>query len=115
MLMPEVIIVESWREKTARSPALTRCRNDSSIRSEEHTSELQPPCNLVCRLLLEHKAQQWFGRRGRADLRRPRRRRLDPQRVEGLDHWRLLLGFGPVSHAHHLGRPEASLPDRLPA
>src|SRR5256885_13341745 len=24
-----------------------------SIRSEEHTSELQSPCNLVCRLLLE--------------------------------------------------------------
>src|SRR5256885_11806142 len=27
-----------------------RCR-----RSEEHTSELQSPCNLVCRLLLEKK------------------------------------------------------------
>src|ERR1039457_5026307 len=26
-----------------------------SIRSEEHTSELQSPCNLVCRLLLEKK------------------------------------------------------------
>src|ERR1039457_7593172 len=25
------------------------------IRSEEHTSELQSPCNLVCRLLLEKK------------------------------------------------------------
>src|SRR5256885_12093077 len=24
-------------------------------RSEEHTSELQSPCNLVCRLLLENK------------------------------------------------------------
>src|ERR1022692_2190364 len=28
------------------------------IRSEEHTSELQSPCNLVCRLLLEKKKQQ---------------------------------------------------------
>src|SRR2546426_10901605 len=28
--------------------------NDSH-RSEEHTSELQSPCNLVCRLLLEKK------------------------------------------------------------
>src|SRR5688500_19768247 len=28
---------------------------DFSIRSEEHTSELQSPCNLVCRLLLEKK------------------------------------------------------------
>src|SRR3989454_5565320 len=27
----------------------------SGTRSEEHTSELQSPCNLVCRLLLEKK------------------------------------------------------------
>src|SRR5256885_14316975 len=27
----------------------------SPARSEEHTSELQSPCNLVCRLLLEKK------------------------------------------------------------
>src|SRR2546426_6893868 len=27
----------------------------AKIRSEEHTSELQSPCNLVCRLLLEKK------------------------------------------------------------
>src|SRR5256885_9346064 len=27
----------------------------SDERSEEHTSELQSPCNLVCRLLLEKK------------------------------------------------------------
>src|SRR6266850_1024743 len=27
----------------------------SMARSEEHTSELQSPCNLVCRLLLEKK------------------------------------------------------------
>src|SRR5256885_10157136 len=44
--------------------AVTRCGNDSFAdalmraavcRSEEHTSELQSPCNLVCRLLLEKK------------------------------------------------------------
>src|SRR5256885_10137989 len=29
-----------------------------SSRSEEHTSELQSPCNLVCRLLLEKKKQR---------------------------------------------------------
>src|SRR5256885_13212843 len=28
------------------------------VRSEEHTSELQSPCNLVCRLLLEKKKTQ---------------------------------------------------------
>src|SRR5256885_7082008 len=27
----------------------------TTVRSEEHTSELQSPCNLVCRLLLEKK------------------------------------------------------------
>src|SRR5256885_7962356 len=31
-----------------------------AMRSEEHTSELQSPCNLVCRLLLEKKKQQSF-------------------------------------------------------
>src|SRR5256885_2798246 len=29
--------------------------DDAALRSEEHTSELQSPCNLVCRLLLEKK------------------------------------------------------------
>src|SRR5688500_556398 len=37
-------------------------------RSEEHTSELQSPCNLVCRLLLEKKKRTrttpWAGRQG---------------------------------------------------
>src|SRR3989454_3735317 len=33
--------------------ALAAARN--AARSEEHTSELQSPCNLVCRLLLEKK------------------------------------------------------------
>src|SRR2546426_7922186 len=30
-------------------------RGNRPERSEEHTSELQSPCNLVCRLLLEKK------------------------------------------------------------
>src|SRR5256885_4336966 len=29
-------------------------------RSEEHTSELQSPCNLVCRLLLEKKKKHTY-------------------------------------------------------
>src|SRR2546426_2627325 len=29
-----------------------------TVRSEEHTSELQSPCNLVCRLLLEKKKKK---------------------------------------------------------
>src|SRR5256885_9643380 len=32
---------------------------DRSGRSEEHTSELQSPCNLVCRLLLEKKKKRY--------------------------------------------------------
>src|SRR2546426_7191694 len=38
--------------------AIKRQRVDRVVRperSEEHTSELQSPCNLVCRLLLEKK------------------------------------------------------------
>src|SRR2546426_974273 len=31
---------------------------DEPYRSEEHTSELQSPCNLVCRLLLEKKKKE---------------------------------------------------------
>src|SRR3989454_2482993 len=49
-----------------RSPALPPVRFPKPVvqagvpfvsfqRSEEHTSELQSPCNLVCRLLLEKK------------------------------------------------------------
>src|ERR1039457_7293335 len=36
-----------------------RCADN---RSEEHTSELQSPCNLVCRLLLEKKKEQEYHR-----------------------------------------------------
>src|SRR5205807_6727294 len=32
------------------------------LRSEEHTSELQSPCNLVCRLLLEKKKKKTITR-----------------------------------------------------
>src|SRR5256885_9850099 len=67
--------LDCWRPPPSRAdpPALpsfdsgaTRLRGDSARRagrrrtrrgprSEEHTSELQSPCNLVCRLLLEKK------------------------------------------------------------
>src|ERR1039457_196629 len=38
-------------------------------RSEEHTSELQSPCNLVCRLLLEKEYTRWPAPRRRAPAR----------------------------------------------
>src|SRR5256885_5352334 len=34
--------------------------SEDNSRSEEHTSELQSPCNLVCRLLLEKKKQTYL-------------------------------------------------------
>src|SRR5256885_11292061 len=46
------------RQRSAREhPAPSHGRWDAvaPARSEEHTSELQSPCNLVCRLLLEKK------------------------------------------------------------
>src|SRR5256885_8322769 len=38
-----------------RAPAKPQAVSVPQCRSEEHTSELQSPCNLVCRLLLEKK------------------------------------------------------------
>src|SRR2546426_5844615 len=43
------------------SPGCSVSEKSSSAftsRSEEHTSELQSPCNLVCRLLLEKKKRK---------------------------------------------------------
>src|SRR2546426_5596335 len=41
------------------APTCTTCHGKhGATRSEEHTSELQSPCNLVCRLLLEKKKKQ---------------------------------------------------------
>src|SRR5256885_8177762 len=42
-----------WRPRPTRSWSCPKGR-----RSEEHTSELQSPCNLVCRLLLEKKKKE---------------------------------------------------------
>src|SRR5256885_5912187 len=50
---------EGRRPRGRSAPARTRDRRRPARRgddrSEEHTSELQSPCNLVCRLLLEKK------------------------------------------------------------
>src|SRR2546426_5770867 len=54
-------LIEQQESGTAREHTRENCG-----RSEEHTSELQSPCNLVCRLLLEKKnklAQQTLLRR----------------------------------------------------
>src|ERR1022692_1931798 len=41
--------------QSAAGAGAARAQRSHSYRSEEHTSELQSPCNLVCRLLLEKK------------------------------------------------------------
>src|SRR5256885_14091217 len=43
------------RASRAGGPSSRRWKTRSAARSEEHTSELQSPCNLVCRLLLVKK------------------------------------------------------------
>src|SRR2546426_5924804 len=47
---------KAWWFHQIMSPDMWPCRVlRLTDRSEEHTSELQSPCNLVCRLLLEKK------------------------------------------------------------
>src|SRR5256885_11044685 len=47
----------AWQQAVTSTPvnAPFAQTNRLPARSEEHTSELQSPCNLVCRLLLEKK------------------------------------------------------------
>src|SRR5256885_13086960 len=54
-----------WRERHSAPLASREVRASAARgrpravrRSEEHTSELQSPCNLVCRLLLEKKKKE---------------------------------------------------------
>src|SRR5256885_6634760 len=63
--------------RTDRRDALRTRR----LRSEEHTSELQSPCNLVCRLLLDKKNTAHDDQRGEHHKRRdpaPNDTRLHP-------------------------------------
>src|SRR2546426_8950645 len=48
-------VVEYYQARASGARPSTRGRPMAPDRSEEHTSELQSPCNLVCRLLLEKK------------------------------------------------------------
>src|SRR6266850_7022373 len=53
----ELVFVGSSRNSTLRIQLVHELLESGSdaTRSEEHTSELQSPCNLVCRLWLEKK------------------------------------------------------------
>src|SRR5256885_9342038 len=56
--MPSWTSIPTSSRKTTTTTDMTMATSmsmTSTARSEEHTSELQSPCNLVCRLLLEKK------------------------------------------------------------
>src|SRR5256885_12298623 len=60
-LFPYTTLFRSKRRSsstTARRWSKPLRKSRSRWRSEEHTSELQSPCNLVCRLLLEKKKKK---------------------------------------------------------
>src|SRR5258708_21325359 len=48
----------SWFTTPAKTPTPAAQARPCAVRSEEHTSELQSPDHLVCRLLLEKKKKQ---------------------------------------------------------
>src|SRR6516162_9634559 len=68
----------------SRSRALRMHREwmQAHSRSEEHTSELQSPCNLVCRLLLEKKKIRDSFCRPRAPACNTKLSRSPPQKLE---------------------------------
>src|SRR5688500_19219089 len=58
-----------------RPDVLARAKHHDAVpleremqRSEEHTSELQSPCNLVCRLLLEKKKKKREAKHTRQEI-----------------------------------------------
>src|SRR2546426_5976234 len=67
-LFPYTTLFRSWRRCPWRERSSARSTRTGTAaasrttfrkgRSEEHTSELQSPCNLVCRLLLEKKKKK---------------------------------------------------------
>src|ERR1039457_7407214 len=58
-LFPYTTLFRSGSKKAnTKTPRFWLSSMKPRIRSEEHTSELQSPCNLVCRLLLEKKKKK---------------------------------------------------------
>src|SRR5947207_7280897 len=53
----DALPISGFRTAGGRSAGDARCRGTTSVRSEEHTSELQSHSDLVCRLLLEKKKE----------------------------------------------------------
>src|SRR5256885_4332774 len=66
-LFPYTTLFRSWWRRSNGRPTSSRLAPAFAVtctpiceRSEEHTSELQSPCNLVCRLLLEKKKNTYL-------------------------------------------------------
>src|SRR2546426_4738683 len=65
---------QGQQQRGLQSHAQQRGRRDqghavaAQLRSEEHTSELQSPCNLVCRLLLEKKKKKIIAHKKECEL-----------------------------------------------
>src|SRR3970040_2566969 len=73
-LFPYTTLFRSWQISPTLTPRLEPSapgREEERLRSEEHTSELQSPMHLVCRLLLEKKDKT--DRAGAAGLQSPAR------------------------------------------
>src|SRR5256885_5693539 len=56
-VLPQAGVVARMLQSLAQDPGAAPAdpAEAQALRSEEHTSELQSPCNIVCRLLLEKK------------------------------------------------------------
>src|SRR5207237_8412871 len=60
-LIPRRFFPRSHAARPPRENSSTARGHSASLRSEEHTSELQSHLNLVCRLLLEKKSvRRWY-------------------------------------------------------
>src|SRR2546426_2384276 len=85
------------RMRFRKASALARVP-PGAARSEEHTSELQSPCNLVCRLLLEKKK----------NMKRHLRPETGPHRVSSLTR-----GRSRVKSCARIPRAPTKLPEDL--
>src|SRR5256885_9619907 len=56
----QAILQQTYQVDSAGIPFRVFDPVTQNLRSEEHTSELQSPCNLVCRLLLEKKKKKVY-------------------------------------------------------
>src|SRR5256885_5872327 len=64
------MLLEYFGERNERCAGCDRCGIGGRGDRKKHTSELQSPCNLVCRLLLEKKKNERIGRDHRHKTRK---------------------------------------------